>query len=54
MLISGGASLVVVAIIAVGFRTGHEAVGIFVAVGLLVLTQLVATVLSIRRARDRR
>jgi uncharacterized membrane protein len=54
ILVSLSVSLVLVAIIAVGFNTGHEAAGIFVAVGLVVLTQLVATVLSIRRSRGRR
>ena len=53
-LVSLSTSLLLAAIIAVGFSTGHGVVGIFVAVGLVVLTQVVATVLSIRASRGNR
>jgi hypothetical protein len=41
------------AIIIGGFLTGHGVAAIFVVVGLLALSQVVATVLSIRRSRAR-
>jgi hypothetical protein len=43
----------VLVIIVVGSSTGHLALAIFVVVGLLVLSQVVGTVLSIRKAKAR-
>jgi hypothetical protein len=42
-----------VVIIIVGSILGHRVAAIFVAVGLIMLTQVVATVLSVRRSKAR-
>jgi hypothetical protein len=49
--IAVGFALPPVAIIIVGSALGHRTAAIFVAVGLIALTQIVATVLSVRRSK---
>jgi hypothetical protein len=53
LLIAATYGVALVSIIAVGSATGHRTLGIFVAVGLVLLIQFVAIVLTVRRSRRR-